>query len=73
MTNRPFNSGEPVECEYCGGYGHVRGKRHAVCTTCNGTGKVYRGLEYMDNDEWLENIEERLQALEDRENNQCEH
>lgn len=64
---RPFNKKETEQCGECGGSGSDRNssnKYHIMCGKCYGTGVVKSEAFYMDNDEWLEDIEERLQTLE---------
>lgn len=73
MSNRPWKSIDVYEdCNHCDAKGYVwanpmNGKKYRVpCQRCDEKGKVYSHEDHepMTNDEWLEEMDERLQELE---------
>lgn len=80
MSNRPYKQGEPtVERKDCNGSGTYRWKSakgnkcQHTCRTCEGTGWSMNPNaappfpdQPMTNEEWLEDLETRVRALEGR-------
>ena len=67
MSNRPCLHDVKERCEDCGGTGlgsQSSKKSQAECESCLGQGEITTDFRYLNDEEGLEKLEDRVQVIE---------